>query len=64
MVSTVSKPCGCSISSVSKSIGFVLLVLSKLTLHWMLISLPAETTVVLGILCTKNSSWSVDGLVL
>ena len=64
MVSTVSKPCGCSIFSVSKSIGFVLLVLSKLNLHWMLISLPAETTVVMGILCTKNSPWSVDWLVL
>ena len=59
-VSAVSNPSGHSISFVSKSIGILLLILPKLTLHWMLISLPAATMVVLAMLHTKNSSWSVD----
>ena len=62
MVSVVSNPSGSSVSFFSKSIGILLLILPKLTLHWMLISLLAGTMVVLGILCTKNSSWSVDWL--
>ena len=62
MVSVVSNPSGSSVSFFSKSIGILLLILPKLTLHWMLISLLAGTMVVLGILRTKNSSWSVDWL--
>ena len=62
MVSVVSNPSGSSVSFFSKSIGILLLILPKLTLHWMLISLLAGTMVVLGIPRTKNSSWSVDWL--
>ena len=62
MVSAVSNPSGSSVPSFSKSIGILLLILPKLTLHWILISLFAGTMVVLGILRTKNSSWSVDWL--
>ena len=60
MILIVYNLSGNSISPVSNSIGTLLVVLPKFTLHWILTNLPAGIILTLGILCTTASGSSED----